>query len=349
MSGRELFQAARRLRQLAAVPKILIVTAYGDEIAQKLCGEEGLDGYLTKPVSPATLFDAIMNFFGQKGPPPMVQRSPRGPHPQKNAGQLLGVQVLLVEDNDFNQEVASELLALMGVEVTVVGNGQEALEKLRLRTFDAVLMDLQMPVMDGYEATRQLRADPTFAGLPILAMTAHAMTQERERCNALGMNDYITKPIDPDELASTLAKWVRPAERQETPPAILESPPNSPRVLELAGISWEEGKAHFGGMTALYENLLGRFLEKETKVARGIRNALAEGEPGSAERLAHSMISAAGFIGAKDLAATAKALQDAIHNGPGKSVPSLVAQFEADLAKVLGGLKTYFGPTRSKE
>ena len=139
-----------------------------------------------------------------------AQEAPQGePAPLTS---LQGARVLLVEDNDFNQEVASELLALLGVEVTLAANGQEALAQIRSRAFDLVLMDLQMPVMDGYEATRLLRADPAFARLPILAMTAHAMTQERERCAALGMNDYITKPIDPGNLAATLARWARGGE-----------------------------------------------------------------------------------------------------------------------------------------
>jgi len=122
---------------------------------------------------------------------------------------LQGAQVLLVEDNAFNQEVAAELLGMMGVVVTVAGDGAQALEKARGRAFDAVLMDLQMPVMDGYEAALQLRADPAFDALPILAMTAHAMVQERQRCAAIGMDDYITKPIDPRDLGSKLAKWIR--------------------------------------------------------------------------------------------------------------------------------------------
>ena len=150
---------------------------------------------LAEPVSPAALPDA-------SGPRAVLA-------PEAAASRLQGAQVLLVEDNEFNQEVGQEILSEMGVAVTLAITGQEALELIRARRFDAVLMDLQMPVLDGYEATRRLRADPAFADLPIVAMTAHAMVQERERCLALGMNDYVTKPIYPEVLAATLARWVR--------------------------------------------------------------------------------------------------------------------------------------------
>ena len=130
--------------------------------------------------------------------------------PPAGAARLRGARILLVEDNDFNQEVATALLEELGVAVTLAENGQQALDRIQAQPFDAVLMDLQMPVLDGYEATRRLRDDPAFAKLPVLAMTAHAMVQERARCMALGMNDYVTKPIDPEELEAALVRWLAP-------------------------------------------------------------------------------------------------------------------------------------------
>jgi len=202
------FEAARRIRQAAlpGAPGIILVTAYGDDEVAQRAVREGLDGYLGKPITSSSLLDAIMNALGKRAVHPLERPSGREAPPE--AQTLQGRQVLLVEDNDFNQEVASELLGMMGIAVTLAANGQEALEQVRARRFDAVLMDLQMPVMDGHEATRRMRSDPSCADLPILAMTAHAMVQERERCLSLGMNDYITKPINPDELAATLAKWI---------------------------------------------------------------------------------------------------------------------------------------------
>ena len=206
MDGLEASRLIRQDPSLKSKPRIILVTGYGEDEVARSAQQGGLDGYLTKPVTPSTLFDTVLKTFGKSA----GIRSETSPEPAPELlTRLQGAQVLLVEDNDFNQEVAVELLGLYGVQVTVAGNGQAALREIQARRFDAVLMDLQMPVMDGYEATRQMRADPALNDLPILAMTAHAMLQERERCLALGMNDYLTKPIDPATLASTLAKWVR--------------------------------------------------------------------------------------------------------------------------------------------
>jgi PAS domain S-box-containing protein len=339
------FEAARLIRQepgLPATPKIILVTAYGDDEQAKRAAQEGFAGYLTKPITPSSLFDAVMGAFGHTSAVPLV----RTLHPGRSAesqANLLGAHVLLVEDNDFNQQVASELLSLMGVRVEVAANGQEALELIRNQAFDAVLMDLQMPVMDGYEATRHLRADPAYATLPILAMTAHAMVQERERSLANGMNDYITKPIDPEQLATTLAKWVSPTRRQPPPPKEEPLPPPQARPGDLAGISWTEGLAFFDGNTALYEKMLKRFLEHTTGTVQQVRAALERGDRVEAERAAHSMIAVAGTIGARDLSAIAMALQDTIHSGTPESISSQVARFDTSLAEVVGGLKHHFG------
>jgi signal transduction histidine kinase/DNA-binding response OmpR family regulator len=322
------FEAARRIRQEAGLPRqprIIMVTAYGDESVRQEVVREGLDGFLAKPVTPSSLLDAVMTAFGQ---------AMAGSRPQAGAQAFLrtrpsrfaAAHVLLVEDNDFNQQVAMEILGLMGLEVTLATNGQEALDLVRRQSFDAVLMDLQMPVMDGYEATRQLRADSANADLPILAMTAHAMVQERERCQALGMNDYITKPINPEELAATLEKWLPPAKHR---PAV----------------SREAGLANLMGHEAAYERLLRLFLELKPQVADDLKKALAEQDLELAERLAHSMIASAGTIGAAELSATALALQKAIRTRAPEPIKRLVAQFQENLDSVLESLKEHFGPT----
>jgi PAS domain S-box-containing protein len=350
------FEAARWIRQaedLPAVPKIILVTAYGDEeVARR--GQVELDGYLAKPVSASSLLDAVMNAF----------RPASGQHHLTSANLeagpsgvtlLQGAQVLLVEDNDFNQLVATELLSLLGVEVTLAENGQKALDLIRSRAFDAVLMDLQMPVMDGYEATRQLRADPAFNELPVLAMTAHAMVQERERCQALGMNDYITKPINPDELAATLAKWLRPAAPQPAespapevagvPEGSAPSDPDNPNLFVETWLSDPQGEQD------LREDALGKFLGQQALTAERIREALAGGDREAAERLAQAILPGAGQIGAVALAAAAQVLQEAIHAGAPGAVEAGLIRFEGELAKVITGLKAHFGAVgpRKKE
>jgi CheY-like chemotaxis protein len=125
---------------------------------------------------------------------------------------IRGAWILLVEDNEINQQVARELLEGAGLPVAIATNGEEAVGAVKKKDFEAVLMDVQMPVMDGYQATREIRKDERLKGLPIIAMTAHAMTGDREKCLKAGMNDYVSKPIDPDELFFTLVKWIKPGE-----------------------------------------------------------------------------------------------------------------------------------------
>jgi signal transduction histidine kinase/CheY-like chemotaxis protein/HPt (histidine-containing phosphotransfer) domain-containing protein len=279
---------------------------------------------VSQPGQGSEFFFTAVFGLGQLQPAaPALPGASRRLTPEQQAS-LRGAQVLLVDDNEFNRQVAAELLATMGVEVTLASDGREALEQVRRRPFDAVLMDLQMPGMDGYEATRQLRADPAFSGLPILAMTAHAMVPERARCKALGMNDYITKPCLPGDLFAALAEWIRPRTGADQ---------------ALPGIVQEDGLALFGGNTALYEKMLDRFLVLKRNAAGELRAALGAGQPEDAERVAHGMIAAAGTIGANQLAGTAKALQDAFRAGPSGSAAALVDRFEAELVQVIQGLQ----------
>jgi CheY-like chemotaxis protein/HPt (histidine-containing phosphotransfer) domain-containing protein len=302
---------------------------------------KAFDGFLTKPVTSSSLQEAIHLALGLPNAPRIPQPGERGPDAAILA-QLKGTEVLVVEDNEFNQQVATELLACLGVQAVVARNGYEALEKVHSQRFDAVLMDLQMPVMDGYEATRQLRQDPELAALPILAMTAHAMQQERERCQSLGMNDYITKPIDPAVLAATLARWVR--QQAPAPPEPVHDDPVPSAVLEdLPGLSREAGLACFLGMVPLYEKMLGRFLDINLGTGAALRSALDSGDRDAAMRTAHSMGSSAGTIGALDLASTSRSLEKAIQTGAAaETVEALAAAFEANLARVLGSLKAKF-------
>ena len=340
------FEVARRIRSepsAHAIPKIIMVTAYGDEEVARRVEEESLDGYLTKPISPSSLFDAITSAFGRNRASKRLAPSKTIDAPE-DLDRLKGARILLVEDNDFNQQVATELLTLMGMDVTLAENGQEAVERAHAEAFDVVLMDLQMPVMDGYEATRLLRSNPRFASLPILAMTAHAMLPERERCLALGMNDYVTKPINPDELFGTLANWIQRQDRAKEPPissADRQAPPGLPT---LVGLSREAGLNSFAGNVDLYEKMLRRFLELKPKAALEIKLAMAENDAETAARLAHSMVAVAGTIGAMTLSSLARDLQYAIPSGVTESLEPLLAQFEAELSAVVEAVKIQVDP-----
>ncbi len=214
MPGMDGIKASQRIKQdsrLTRVPAIILVTAYGREEIMQQAEAAGLDGFLIKPVSPSVMFDTIMQAFGKDAP----RESRLGVDKDQAAVALKGLagaRVLVVEDNEINQQVAMEILAGAGLDVSLANNGQEGVNAVLANRYDAVLMDVQMPVMDGYTATRHIRRDPRFKDLPIIAMTAHAMTGDEEKSMAAGMNDHVTKPIDPAQLLATLAKWIAPRE-----------------------------------------------------------------------------------------------------------------------------------------
>ena len=199
-------ETCKRLLALPGVgipPHLVMVTAYGREEVMKKAEDTGIDNVLVKPVTSSTLFDTTLSVLGAShhasGEDYMA--------PALDTARTRGTRVLLVEDNEINQEVAIGQLEDAEVEVDVADNGEIAVRMVKERVYDLVLMDMQMPVMDGIEATKVIRADPRFETLPIVAMTANAMAVDRDRCLEAGMNDHIAKPIDPDQLFKVLLRW----------------------------------------------------------------------------------------------------------------------------------------------
>ena len=211
MPGMDGFQAAHRVRSLACLPRqplVIMVSVYGDERISQQTRAEGLDGCLAKPVMASTLRDALAIALGRT---PAVHASvATRPVDDPNVLSVLrGRHVLLVEDNEVNQLVAGELLrSVAGMRVTVAASGPEAIEALHAQAIDAVLMDVQLPQMDGYETTRRIRSEAAFAELPIIAMTAYATPRDRDRCLAAGMNDHVSKPFEHQMLLAVLARWL---------------------------------------------------------------------------------------------------------------------------------------------
>ncbi len=227
---------------------------------------------------------------------------------------IQGARILLAEDNEINQQVASELLRQARFLVDIAGNGQEALEKLVPGRYDCVLMDVQMPVMDGLEAARRIRADGRFNDLPILAMTANAMVEDRRRTFEAGMNGHIVKPINHDELFGLLLTWIPAANRdlstlEETPASSAETPALMP---EMPGIETAEGLARMAGNVRAYRRLLLKFVENQAGTVTEIRKAAAQGDGALARRLAHTLKGVAGTIGATTLAQAARDLETAL-------------------------------------
>jgi PAS domain S-box-containing protein len=345
MDGLEASRLIKQGSQLSKIPAIIMVTNYGREEIMHQVEQMRLDGFLIKPVSPSVLFDAIMQIFGEEvASRPQVTESFVDAEARARI-TLEGTRILLVEDNKINQQVASEILAAVGVSVTVADNGQEALQAVAANEFDAVLMDVQMPVMDGYEATRRLRQDPRSQGLPIIAMTAHAMAGDREKSLAAGMDDHVTKPIDPEVLFRTLEKYTGKQVIQEgelpAAPAMKPSPPDKGEALPpLAGIDTAQGLKRLLGNQKAYINILRKFAQDFQEAAETIKNLAAAGEEQEAAILAHTIKGAAGNIGAVELQEAAAPLETWFKEG-GQGLPEAAYQnFFIAHTTVLTSLKT---------
>jgi two-component system sensor histidine kinase/response regulator len=320
MPGMDGLETSRLLRSdstLRQVPRIVLVTAFGREEVREEAEREGLDGFLVKPVTRSMIVDALVGVFvGESGT--------AGVAPQDDAaGRLRGARILLAEDNEINQQIAIELLEGAGASVKVANTGREVLEILSKGQepppYDAVLMDLQMPEMDGHQATAALRADGRFGALPIIAMTAHATVEERQRCLDEGMNDHISKPIDPAALFDTVARYYRksPVGVAETraPAAPSRVSETGDEVPAIDGLDAKDGERRVMGNRKLYVKLLRQFVEQQGSALEQIAAAMAKGETSVAERLAHTLKGVAGSIGANPVQAAAATLEKLIREG----------------------------------
>ena len=248
----------------------------------------------------------------------------------------------MAEDNEINQQVAQEILQSEGCLVDIASNGQEAVDMTLQKEYDAVLMDVQMPVLDGYSATAKIRQDERTARLPIIAMTANAMAGDRDKSLEAGMNDHVSKPINVQELIGALARWTNKAQpgRQEEPETPLRRESGSgPDGFDLAGIDTRDGLERLGGNQELYRKLLVKFLENQADVLAQIRDALRQDRQEEAERLAHTVKGVAGNIGANTLQDAAADLDADLKEGQGLSDQKLLARFERELNTVMQSIK----------
>ncbi len=264
--------------------------------------------------------------------------------------RLDGARILLAEDNDVNQQIAVELLHGAGAWVTVANDGREAVEQalasLNGEPYDLILMDLQMPRMDGYQATRRLRADDRFRKLPIIAMTAHALVEEKQRCLDTGMNDHIAKPIEPEAMFRILLRWIGcKARGLEVAPLLPATGTASTAGEEIAlpvvtGLDTASGLRRSGGKSRLYRELLGNYLDGQGNALARIRAALAASDRETAERLAHTLKGVSATIGAEAVQAPATALEQAIRNAAApEEIEALVRDTEGAMTTLWGSLR----------
>jgi two-component system sensor histidine kinase/response regulator len=298
-------EAIRVIRSmgLKPEPKQLLVTAYDRDDVLRLTGSTPLDDILVKPFSAATLFDSVVRLFGMDAVSAEPRQAPAGPALMSDLSDLAGARILLVEDNEINQQIGQGLLEEAGFVVEIAENGQEAVDKVGHGNYELVLMDMQMPVMDGTAATMAIRQLPGFASMPIVAMTANVMQEDRERCFSAGMNDYLGKPIDPNDLWAALRKWIKPRSpsahpdkpTQDANPSLIAIP------TDIEGLNTVLGLRRVLGKRELYLLMLNQFIASQRSVPDRIANLLAANDLAVAERLAHTLKGLAGNIGALPL------------------------------------------------
>jgi CheY-like chemotaxis protein len=292
MNGIELVESLKQ--QMESIPAVIMVTAYGLESIKEAASKKLVNDYLLKPINPSTLFDVINNIL-HLSPTRSPQEVSKLVDLNDVREMLQGAKVLLVEDNDMNLDLATELLTDVGIVLSIARNGLEAIEQVEKEKFDAVLMDIQMPEMDGLTATQKIRQDGRYNQLPILAMTAHAMKGEAEKSIAAGMNEHITKPIDPLVLYSALIRHIKKTniEMQAAAPASNE--------LVIEGLNTTEGLYRVGGKMDSYKKLLRSYTAVYGNVQSEGTKALQSGNIGTISTYLHTLTGITGNIGAKEI------------------------------------------------
>ena len=333
---------------LAKHPYIILVTAYGREEVFHQAEDAGIHDVLIKPVNASMLFDtAIRALQGQTAEKDSAMLEVSDVYTRIQT--IAGARLLLVEDNEINQEVALEMLRQAGFKVDLAEHGEIALKLLDGNEYDLVLMDMQMPVMDGLMATVKLRSQPRLANLPVVAMTANALPADRQRCMDVGMNDFIPKPIEPDLLWATLLKWI--PERQPANQVKPVSKAKSKKVpadasdFNIDGINAGPALVRMMGNTTLYLSSLRKFCTQQAEMPAACRSALTEKDSATAKRLAHTLKGLAASIGAEALSAEAATLEHAIADQlPRTKLNPLIDAIEVNLNALITAIQQHLPP-----
>ncbi len=334
MPGLNGFETAGLIKNdtgLSKIPTIIMVTAYGREEIRQKDRDIGVAGFLNKPVTPATMLEKIMHIIAGTDKRDVVTiKTAQGPDQLRT---ILGARVLLAEDNEINQQVAREILQQAGLVVEVANNGKEAVEMAEKNQYDLILMDIQMPVMDGMHATKEIRergiavlSDPSVTdkgqqseaqtAIPIIAMTAHALVEDREKSLAGSMNDHINKPYELEELYACLLRWIKPRVgfRAENHQAETAAPPDFPQ--DIPGIDLEAGLKRVLGNKKLYLQLLRDFQKDSENFSAQVSAALGNKDMETVRRLVHTLKGVAGNLGAVGLQENALELESALKESP---------------------------------
>ena len=336
MPGMDGLETAGCIRAMSGRPRprLVMATAFGREDVAEEALRVGIQSFLVKPVTPLVLLQALLEAYGRAPAQdaPAAVASPATPN-------LRGARILLVEDNAINREVAGEILGGAGLRVDEALDGFQAVEAVDRQAYAAVLMDIELPGMDGYQATRKIREKALHANLPIIAMTAHALTGIRAQCLAAGMNDYVTKPIEPEALYRVLGQWIQSVERPaEAPPPDPEvAPPSVASLQDLPGLELPTALRRVGGKPELLRRLLAEFHRVYQEAPIQLQTQLAAGAREDAGRLAHTLKGVAGNLGLAEVQKAATVLEDALKRPDGDPGPGL-ARLQAVLVPLLPAL-----------
>lgn len=327
--GDEIVRGIRGESYIDPKPVIIMVTAYGQEEIYQATIESGADAFLLKPVSPSMLFDTIMKSLG-KTSLTSDKKEQKAPLTRIQGNTLEGIRILLAEDNEINQEVARELLEQGGARVDIAENGEEAVESVEKNSYDLVFLDIQMPVLDGLEAAKRIRATEKGRSLPLIAMTAHAMRGDRAKSLKAGMDDHITKPIDPEELYDKVKAY----SGKTVPEGSVKSGSKANLPRDVKGLNVEDGLRRLRGNSGLYQSLLRRFRDKYRDLTLSQRDLSQE----ELRRLVHSLKGTAGNLGAELLFHLAKECEGEIIQGD----YSHLFELEEEVRTLIGKLDDHF-------
>ncbi len=344
MPGPDGIETTRRIKhddELKDIPAVLMITAYHRDEISRAAQDAGVDGFMLKPVSQSLLFDAIMDIFGK--PSSGRVTATRHTIDVSMLADLAGSRILVVEDNSINQIVARELLQKAGMLVDIAENGAQAVQRVRESSYDLVLMDIQMPEMDGLEAARRIRATHSLDDLPIVAMTAHALAEDREKSLHAGMNDHLNKPVEPSALYANLRRWLKPRTTPAQQTAFQEPrPEDMPEKLNLlTQVDVKTGLRRIGDSAQLLLQLLRTFAQEYANAPAQIQESFVAGDTATCRPLVHAIKGAAGNVGATRCFEAAKAFGLALKEGrPAEAEKwhTLLQQALAELLTELQGL-----------
>lgn len=352
LDGVETVKAIRAEEDLGEIPVIMMTSAYGIDRFKSVIDQRIVDTLLNKPVIRPALVTAIDTIFGNPPPIDCKHSTHQGTQGANGGNSIAGTRILLVEDNEINQEIACTILESRDAHVTVANNGREAVENLfaadNKSHYDAVLMDLQMPEMDGFQATERIRQDPRFDQLPIIAMTAHAFESEKEKCRAVGMQDHVSKPIEPERLFSALANCIDSANirSQEEPNLPLTAkqtnsagPENSQKLAKLSTVDIAAAKRLLNNDESLLHKLLHKFASEQADTVNKIRKQIALGDHENAARSAHKLKGVAGNLHITKVFDTAQRLEQALVDETLDEIEELLNNVETEFGRFSGEIK----------